>query len=514
MHLFKKISPLIVTIMLILFIYPTAASADGDWVHSPEPYDYHNGLLDDPFILDGFTTNVERGAYDNDLKTFSSNEINPQNFEFSTPINLKSIYSHVALQSGSTSSDNIRLRLRKINGESNFVNLNKRGYTKIEVDGVVSIETDFKASNLKLNEIDFFGSYQKDQYPPVVVKNVASDENSISVLFDKPDEAIAVDIWLDGQKVERTTKEKYVFENLQPDTEYELMFVNYYGDDNYGRAVRTNVTTKKEMVKDVQDLEVKAKSHRQVNLNWENPDQSNFSHVTIYRDELQEKKSLLKRLMPSASAAEEPSKLFETNGTYFIDHSVKASTSYEYLVTTTDVDGNETAGVKKTVTTPKKPNPESPNSEIGKTDDGDYLVKWTNPEEGKVLIIVGGKDYVTVDAKDGNYLIPGADMVYDWMQRPDVKVVAIDGDGDQSSAVKPGKPGSTDNGGNAGGGGFGGSLEDMGMDAKDVLKGTMGFIKILAPLIILALIIVLVPVITSVIKKSAATRQRHRAIKK
>lgn len=496
----------------MLFILPGYASAkdNGEWVHSEKPFDFKNGLLDDDYFLSKISNNLDPEMFNNKtnekIKPTRSSYVITSNIFF----NLEGMYIN-----GEAESNNHWVVI------VNFVDGTNKVIYREMVRGKYDDYIDLDLKNIRqiiiqppnehtkyLNEIEFFGSYQKQLYDPVKILNVDSKENEIIIKFEKPKDAQAVDIWLDDQKIVRTTESEYTLENLEPNKEYELTFYSYYGNDKYGEAVTHKATTKKEELGEVLTLNAKAESHKQVNLNWENPKKSNFSHVTIYRDEIGEKKGLLDKFsLFMVAHANDSTKLFETNGTYFIDHSVAASMQYEYLVTTTDDEGKESKGVSQKVTTPKKPNPDPPTSEMEKQENGDYLVTWTSPKEGKVKIKVGGKDYVTLDAATGSFLIPGDDMVYNFLGQPQVQVIAIDSDGDESGGSKPGKPGSTGdgNGGSSEGGGIDGL---SGIEAKDVLSGTMSFLKILAPLIILALAVFLTPRIIRVIKSAINKNQR------
>lgn len=487
----------------MLLIVPGYASADDGWVHSPKPWDFKNGLLDDPDFLKMVNHNIQSELIDNDIDSrLVSGTLKEAILTSDIPFDVSGIFVH-----GTGNFDVNYVKVTFSDGKVEYFNRKDNGYHDLGLKGIISIELDFKiaSTSRSFNEIEFFGSYKKEKFPPVEILNIKPNVENIEVTFKKPDEAIAVDVWLNNQKLERVTTGSYTYQNLMPDTEYNLMFVNYYGDDNYGAAVRETVRTKKEEIGEIKDFIVKAESHKQVNLQWENPAQSNFQHVTIYRDEIGEKKGLLSKLnLMIVAHANDSNKLFETNGTYFFDHSVAAATKYEYLVTTTDDEGKESKGVSQTVTTPKKPNPDPPISEMEKQENGDYLVTWTSPTEGKVKIKVGGKDYVIVDAKDGSFLIPGKDMVYNIFDQPQVEVIAIDLDGDESGGKKPGKPGSS--GGDGGNGGGLGGVDPI--DANDVLSGTMSFFKLLAPLIVLGLIIYLVPRLVKVIKGSINQQKR------
>lgn len=491
----------------MVLIVPDYAKAE-DWYYSPEPYNYKNGLLDQRYILDGLETNLKKEAYDNDINT--RDDLGRLKYiRFKTPVNIEASYLQINILSGQSP----HLIMTKVNGEKSPITRINQGYKDFKIDNVVSIEFQYYDSRASLYEIDFFGSYQEYDSMPILINSITSGEDYIKIDFTPPEDSVAVDVWLNNQRIGRTTEKTYTFEGLNAGTDYDLMLVDYKGNDQYGESVIRKATTKKGEVGEVKDLNAVAESYKQVNLNWTNPTQSNFSHVTIYRDEVEKQGILNKFNFFMVAHAADPTKLFETNGTYFIDHSVAASTSYEYLVTTTDDSGKESVGVSQTVQTLKKPNPDPPISEMEKDENGDYRVTWTSPTEGKVIIRVGGEDYATVNASQGSFLIPGNDMVYSIFGAPQVQVVAIDLDGDTSKGNSPGPPGSTGedggSGGNGGSGGIIGTGEIKGIHAKDILGGTMSFIKLLGPIILLGIIIFLVPYIIRVIKHSMQNRKQR-----
>lgn len=105
---------------------------------------------------------------------------------------------------------------------------------------------------------------------------------------------------------------------------------------------------------EVKNLEIKT-TYKSANLSWVLPKTDALQHVNIYRDTLTEETSFMDKLINVKKAYAASEKIFETNGTYFNDYTVKPGTDYEYTVTTTSVDGVESQGVTATTKTPGKP---------------------------------------------------------------------------------------------------------------------------------------------------------------
>ena len=137
------------------------------------------------------------------------------------------------------------------------------------------------------------------------------------------------------------------------------------------------------------------------------------------------------------SVGEEYDPLFETNGTYFNDLTVKPETSYTYLLTSYLSSGEETKGVTIDVETP--PVEISGGDTNVDEESGDYVITWTEPTEGKILVAVGGKEYAVVNASDLKITIPKEDMKFDKLGYPDVTLTPLDEN--EVPIGKPSKPG-------------------------------------------------------------------------
>lgn len=294
-------------------------------------------------------------------------------------------------------------------------------------------------------------------------------------------------IFLNGELVKQTTERTYTHTGLDPLTEYTFTFVS---DD--GRPVEVKVKTKESQV-EVRNLKALVVTHERVNLVWERPIYDDFEKVVIYRKTLGET-SYFKNFM-NVAYADGYTPLFETNGTTFNDLTVKEKTKYEYLLTSKDVNGNESKGVTIQVTTKEEPAPEMGGVDSGENDNGDYIYKWTSPTKGQVKILVGGVEYATVPASNKQIVIPKADMKYTLLGNPDVRLVAISESGKEGRPVNPNIP-------------FSGTQIPLKVD--DLLTTSMSLIWILAPFILLVLAIIYAKKIIQVIRKSVETRRSAR----
>lgn len=386
--------------MILSVVLGEAVSADDDWVHSIEPYDYKNGFLDDDYIIKSNT--LDNRMYDNNISVeFNLRTPEMGVIEFNKPVHIKSAYLNIRNAYSSVYfyfDDNTVSELTTGNGTTNkYFSLNHKDVVKITLSKSSGGSPYFR-------EIDFFGTYNKSEVVP----------------DPEPEEIL----------------------NLTANVEFN-----------------------------------------RVDLSWENPGSDKFAQVNIYRDRVGGEKR-------SGVTKKEATKIFETNGTYFNDLTVSAETSYDYLLTTQSVEGRESDGVIRRVKTPSVPLPEMGGQETEVDPDGNYTFKWTSPTSGKVKIIVGGKEYKVVNASDLKITIPAKDMKFTVFGAPDVKLIAIDENGNEGIPTNPTAP--------EGGGG----VVELPFGSLELLKITFSFIGIISGLILLAMAIYLVPKIIAVIKKS------------
>lgn len=239
---------------------------------------------------------------------------------------------------------------------------------------------------------------------------------------------------------ENVTTSTFIDSELNPETTYEYRFISVDHKGNESSGVIKSVTTDAEFIplKDVTDVNVETNYNR-VDLSWNLPKSTEFHHVNIYRDEVVEEPNFLEKLFlgVAVSAADEPTKIFETNGTYFNDLTVQPETTYEYKLTSESTTGDETEGVTVQAITLEEPEPELDGGGYTEDENGDYLYKWTSPTNGQVKVLINGTEYKTVDASLKELLIPKEDMKYDFFGNPDVKLVPISESGKEGPAEKP-----------------------------------------------------------------------------
>lgn len=299
-----------------------------------------------------------------------------------------------------------------------------------------------------------------------------------------------LNIYKDGSLVKTlgATETSYKFTDLQSNHSYTFDFESLYSDGGKSSKKSATVTTEPpppEPVKPISELEASAEYNR-VDLSWTLPDTSNFKKVNIYRDTV-EKETALSSFFSTKVYAAAQTKIFETNGTYFNDLTVKPDTTYEYTLTTTGSDGTESTGKDVTVTTPEEPPPTMEGGNVTRDDNGDYTYQWTSPTTGKIKVMIGGTEYKTVPASDQSITIPKDQMKYDTFGSPDIKVVPISEYGTVGETEKPGE-----------------TLKNISLPfgAKDLVDSGMSLIFIFGPFILLALAFLFVPKLRKLLFKS------------
>jgi len=256
---------------------------------------------------------------------------------------------------------------------------------------------------------------------------------------------------------------------------YKVVSVDLNGNGSNGITSKSIKMIEPKL--DVTNLKAIAPDYTKVELSWKNPTVEGFEKVTIYRKA--KATGLLNKVI--TLLVDDYELISETNGTVFKDLTVTENTTYEYKVTTT-INGEETTGVITQVTTPVfqviKP-------ELGKDNNGDFLLTWELPEKGKVRIIIDGKEFAVVNAADKQKLIPASNMKYDVIGNPRldlIKIVPIDENGNEGAIVKPARPG----GGNGAVGGLD-IVTSTGINAVELLKMGIGLLGLVGVFVLLGL---------------------------
>lgn len=369
--------------------------------------------------------------------------------------------------------------------EYTFANV-KNGDYKVSVrtvyaDGEVTTTTD-----VNVNYVD---------KPPGNVANLTAavkDANSVVLNFTMPVDAdfSHLEIYRDGKLIADNYKTtNYTDANLERGKTYtyKIISVDVAGNKSDGATISQKIDAAK---KEVTTLRATTTDDN-VSLTWSNSE--TYDHITIYRKENKTVFSLF---------SNDYTQLAQVNANKYDDKSVAADTAYIYKVTMTK-SGRESDGVTVSAKTQKQKitgggvNPIDPTNP--KTD---YEVTWTKPTTGKIKIVVGGKDYKTVDAALLKATIKNADMKFDFFGNPDVQLIPVDSNGNQNGdPVKP-----PINGGN--GGNTGGMLPPPGalknvIDVEEMLKIAMPLLGLVAGFVLLNLAFRFVPKIIRTITTAA-----------
>lgn len=362
-------------------------------------------------------------------------------------------------------------------------------------------EYTFKVTTVDVNGNESTGKTIKattiDTIPPGNIKDVSAipgDKNVlISYALPTDSDFSHLKVIRDGEVIaSNVTSTTFTDEGLDPETTYQYKFISVDTEGNESSGVVQSITTNEEFfpLKDVTELNAETDYNR-VDLSWNLPNSTEFKHVNIYRGEVIEEPNFFEKLFfgMAVEAAEEPTKIFETNGTYFNDLTVEPTTTYEYKLSTESTTGEETEGVTVQTTTLEEPTPLLDGVESEKDAAGDYVYSWTSPTVGKVKILVGGEEYVTVDAADGTITIPKDDMKTTSLGDPDVTLIPIGEFGTVGEEFSNSK-----------------TMDKIKLPftLTDILSTTTGLISILGGFILVVLAFLFYPRIKNLIFKAAA----------
>lgn len=341
---------------------------------------------------------------------------------------------------------------------------------------------------------------KKDTTPPGQIKNLKLKQinNNVELTYDFPtDEDFEyVSIWRDGMLLTtQPYKENVLLDKatLKYNQIYQYRIIAYDKSGNPSTPVNGSI---KLLSKDVTELKATA-TFDQVELNWVLPTAQSIEFVRIYRLNKDENKGFLRSLFSSGNEKQ----LFETNGTYFKDLTVTADTNYRYRVTS-NYDNEETEGRTVDIKTPKV------TATGGGTEidgNGDYVVKWTKPTTGQMQIWVGGKLYKTVPAASLSLKIPKADMKFDLIGKPDIKLVPVD---DNGNAGVPSTPGGGTNGGTGGIGDIvGGGAANAILNAPNLLKAGVALLGVIGGFVLLGLAFRVTPKLIRTIRTASEAKR-------
>lgn len=464
--------------MMCFFSISKTAAAFGDGILSKkEGYHISSNIASVSNIYDGDTS-----TYADILKGQSIT------IEFDHPYNIERIKGDVLRKSGLAAGMFIQMYNEK--GDRIYRASFQAEYDEnINIDDVKKVIFLVEAGPGKIiNEIEFYGS--TEIYKPVKSLSSSVTHDSVSLSWINPDsiEFEGVEVYEGDKFIKKikSPKNNVEISGLNSNTEYTFKVYANYLDG--GKSVERTITvrTDREPIEEVRNIQIEA-NHDRVNLSWKLPEYNGFEHVNVYRDEIKQTSAISEFFLGSTAYAAS-TKIFETNGTYFNDLTVKPKTTYEYTLTTTD-GTEESEGVTVQATTPKAPLDEVGGVESEKQENGDYLFKWTSPTKGEVQIYVGGKKYKKVSASDGQILIPKEDLKFTAFGDPDVHLQSIDEDGEEGSIISPG-----------------GNIETP-FTPSDLIETGSGLLKLIGPFVLLALSFIFVPKLIQLIRNANGSKE-------
>jgi hypothetical protein len=323
------------------------------------------------------------------------------------------------------------------------------------------------------------------------------DYKSINFTWGNPtiEEFTGVKVFRDGTLIETLDKSITTLnqEGLLPIKEYSYKFISIYSTGFESKPATVTVKTDElPVVKDVKEVSVKA-TYNRVNIDWKLPTQEGLKHVNIYRKKVEKEPGFFESIFSLSGtkvyAADPETKIFETNGTYFNDLTVKPESEYQYTLTTQTDDGRESKGVTVKAVTGEEPEPVLKDDGFSVDTDGNYVFKWTEPTTGKVKILIDGSHYKTVDASNNQIVIPKSDLKFNSFGDPKVSLIPVSPNG------KEGDRTNLDNN----------FLENIKLpfEVTDLLKTIMGILGLVAPIILLTLVIYYFKPIKNLIVRAA-----------
>ncbi|OAO76499.1 fibronectin type III domain-containing protein [Anoxybacillus flavithermus] len=308
---------------------------------------------------------------------------------------------------------------------------------------------------------------------------------------------IGNDLYLDGNFITSLDKDatSYNFTNLNPNTSYTVKVVSKFSGGYSSTGQTATAKTTIPLAEDVTDLQADAKYDR-VKLSWTRPNSEFFSHVKIYRKNV-ERKSFWDQLFGTTSVSAETTSdgytpMFETNGTYWTDLTVTPETTYSYKVTSVNIEGNESQGVTIETTTPSEPVPVLTGVATTQNENGDYVVTWASPTKGIVKVLIDGKEYAQVDAETKQIVIKKEDMKTDFFGAYAATLIPIGEYGTKGQAVTVPSLG---------------EKIDFPLSFQDFMETVVSILAWVAPFIVLSLVFIFWRPIFNFIKKAISERR-------
>lgn len=488
---------LLITSILILLIPQIPKNAAAAFTNA----DFENGFFDNPSVE--YETDIPYAMRDNNLST-SARMVSGVNFPgedkrfvfFHQPVNIKNVKLKIN-KWGSTIS--MYFTVTNAEGETNVKSfqLGSEPEQVINVDAQDVIRFEISTTSqdtIYVYEIELFEK-QMIQYEEVSNLNITNNGLKNHITFEKPsmEGYTGANIYRNGVLIASLDSTQTSFEDTVSEykTTYTYKVTALYGADETD-GIEKSITTGERVIEEIKDINVSTKYDR-VEIQWEVPESEDFSFVRIYRKTIEELKpieeesgSLFEKKVYAAETDEDGpyTPLFETNGTYFNDLSVKPRSEYEYRLATVTTDGSESKGVFVSASTPDEPTPAIIGG--GWTDEnGEYIFTWNEPTTGTVKVLVSGEEYAVVPASQKKIAIPREKIKF-VLGKPDVTLIPV------SIYGKEGKP-YTPN-----------PLKQVKapFSVSDLLKSGSSLLFVLGPFVLLALAFLIVPRFRGVFKKA------------
>jgi hypothetical protein len=419
-----------------------------------------------------------------DVKNLTSNSITETSFNITftapTDIDLNQFKIYV--------NGTLKATIPKTSTSYSLIGLNSDTSYSIRV---TSVDT---SNNESLGQIiSVKTNIPPDVTAPSNVTNLTAKPTfkSVSLSWTNPPETdfAMVKIYENGvyqKSVTASEESTALFDNLDSETSYtfKVTSIDNTGNESVGSSIQVS-TLPLPVVKNIKGLDADAKYDR-VKLSWKLPEDEYFHHVNIYR-KVATKESFLKDLFSlgvtkvyADDTSDGYTPMFETNGTFWTDLTVNPDTNYEYKLTSENTDGRESTGVTVAATTPQEPKPKIEGAVFTTSTNGDYVVTWEQPTKGSIKLFVGEEEYKTVQASQGSYTIPKADLKYTTLGDPDIKIQPITERGTIGDSISNPK-------------------SNLPFSVKDLIESGNGLLWLISPFILLALAFLLVPKLRNLI---------------
>lgn len=311
--------------------------------------------------------------------------------------------------------------------------------------------------------VKHWGFLKESKYEEVNGLNSIATDEAVNLSWNNPIEKklfAGTQVFRNGVLIKSFDKTVSSFKDneVKPNTVYDYIVKATYEDGFITKGVTKRVTTNEKL--ELKELKGVALSFNSGSFTWKNPNNPLFKKVNIYKD---------------------GEKIGETISDNYKVSNLKGGTNYTFSFKIEDVDGKEREAQELNIKTPVEPPPEIEDPTFETDENGDYIVKWETPTEGKMKVFVGGVLYKTVPASDKSITIPKSDLKYTVLGDPDVTLQPVS---------ESGIPG-----------------EIIGEESKtkppfsviDLIESGNGLLWYIAPLLLLALSFLLFPKLRNLI---------------